>query len=188
MRRHDFVPLTDQRNAGGAGGNAQAATCRSHSYTEPGENTWSSRWNGSTRSRSTAYPPRSGATAASRETVDDVHATSVGGLTVGDVEPDAVSGWRLAGQKSADRPVIAPDARVDEATIRAAIPYLSRMTSKNRGVATGIDRELNPHVIGPITPPPQLTEPTRLNLSRWRHGFEPRWDYTEQPRSEACSA
>jgi len=48
---------------------------------------------------------------------------------------------------------------------------------ENRGVATGIDRELNPNVIGPIMPPPHLTEPTRLNLSRLRHGFEPRWDY-----------
>jgi hypothetical protein len=56
-----------------------------------------------------------------------------GGLTVGDVEPEAVSGWREAGQKSADRPVIAPDARVDVASIRAAIPYLSRMTSKIEG-------------------------------------------------------
>jgi hypothetical protein len=56
-----------------------------------------------------------------------------GGLTVGDVEPEAVSGCREAGQKSADRPVIAPDARVDVASIRAAIPYLSRMTSKIEG-------------------------------------------------------
>lgn len=56
-----------------------------------------------------------------------------GGLTVGDVEPEAVSGWREAGQRSADRPVIAPDASVNVATIRAAIPYLSRMTSKIEG-------------------------------------------------------
>jgi hypothetical protein len=29
-------------------------------------------------------------------------------------------------------------------------------------------------------PPLQVTEPARLNLSRWRHGFEPRWDYKEK--------
>jgi hypothetical protein len=55
------------------------------------------------------------------------------GLTVGDVEPEAVSGWKEAGQESADRPVIAPGARVDVASIRASIPYLSRMTSEIEG-------------------------------------------------------
>jgi hypothetical protein len=60
---------------------------------------------------------------------------------------------------------------------------------ENRGEATRIDGELNPHVIGPIPPAPQVTEPPRLNLSRWRHGFEPRWDYQRkapgQPPSSA---
>jgi hypothetical protein len=49
--------------------------------------------------------------------------------------------------------------------------------NENRGVATGIDPEPNQQVSGPNPPPPQVTEPPRLNLSRWRHGFEPRWDY-----------
>jgi hypothetical protein len=57
------------------------------------------------------------------------------------------------------------------------------MTTENRGVATGIDGELNPHVIGPIPPAPQVTEPPRLNLLRWRHGFERRWDYPIYLRS-----
>ena len=48
---------------------------------------------------------------------------------------------------------------------------------EKRGVATGIDQERNPQVSGPIPPPPQVTEPARLNLSRWRHGFKSRWDY-----------
>ena len=28
----------------------------------------------------------------------------------------------------------------------------------------------------------------RLNLSRWRHGFEPRWDYEQRPRSDPLSS
>jgi hypothetical protein len=51
------------------------------------------------------------------------------------------------------------------------------MTIENRGVATGIDEEQNQQVSDPFPPPPQVTESARLNLSRWRHGFEPRWDY-----------
>ena len=35
--------------------------------------------------------------------------------------------------------------------------------------------------------PPQLTEPIWLNLSRWRHGFEPRWDYTHKVPGQGTS-
>jgi hypothetical protein len=31
---------------------------------------------------------------------------------------------------------------------------------------------------------PQVARSARANLSRWRHGFEPRWDYQEKRRSE----
>jgi hypothetical protein len=55
---------------------------------------------------------------------------------------------------------------------------------EKRGVTTGSDREPNRPVDGPLRPPMQVTEPAGLNLSRWRHGFEPRWDYTEKRRSE----
>ena len=48
---------------------------------------------------------------------------------------------------------------------------------ENRGVATRIDQERNPQVSGAFQRSPQVTESARLNLSRWRHGFEPRWDY-----------
>jgi hypothetical protein len=48
---------------------------------------------------------------------------------------------------------------------------------ENRRVATRFDQELNPQISGPSRVPPQVTESARLNLSRWRHGFEPRWDY-----------
>jgi hypothetical protein len=55
---------------------------------------------------------------------------------------------------------------------------------ENRGVATGIDQEKTPQLSSPSPPPPQVTESARLNLSRWRHGFEPRWDYKRNRRSE----
>src|SRR6266508_2869524 len=48
---------------------------------------------------------------------------------------------------------------------------------ENRRVATRFDQELNPQISGPSRVPPQVTESARLNLSRWRHGFESRWDY-----------
>jgi hypothetical protein len=51
---------------------------------------------------------------------------------------------------------------------------------EKRGVRTRIDREVNPQFIGPFPPPPQVTESARFTLSRWRHGFEPRWDYAGQ--------
>ena len=58
---------------------------------------------------------------------------------------------------------------------------------ENRRVATRFDHQLNPQISGPSRVPPQVTESARLNLSRWRHGFEPRWDYQETRRSEALS-
>ncbi len=45
------------------------------------------------------------------------------------------------------------------------------------------DQEPNPHANGAFPLPPQVTGSARLNLSRWRHGFEPRWDFL--PRSAA---
>jgi hypothetical protein len=40
----------------------------------------------------------------------------------------------------------------------------------------------------PFPPPALVTDSARTTLSRWRHGFEPRWDYTEKRRSEALSS
>jgi len=56
------------------------------------------------------------------------------------------------------------------------------MTSEIEGVATRIDQQLNPHVSGLFPPPPQVRVLARFNLSRWKHGFEPRLGL---PRSEA---
>ncbi len=48
---------------------------------------------------------------------------------------------------------------------------------EKRGVITGTDPDPNPQLNGLIPLPPQVTGSAQLNLSRWRHGFEPRWDY-----------
>ena len=68
------------------------------------------------------------------------------------------------------------------------IPYLSRMASETEGVATGNDRKLYPQVSVPFPPLALVTDSARTTLSRWRHGFEPRWDYREKRRSEALSS
>jgi hypothetical protein len=63
-----------------------------------------------------------------------------------------------------------------ESPSASGIPCLSRMTSKARG-SDHNRPEPNSPVRDPFPPPPQVTDSARLNLSRWRHGFEPRWDY-----------
>jgi hypothetical protein len=60
--------------------------------------------------------------------------------------------------------------------------------NENPGVATRNDQELNQLVSGPFRANPQVTQSARGTLSRWRHAFEPRWDYTEERRSEALSS
>jgi hypothetical protein len=45
----------------------------------------------------------------------------------------------------------------------------------------------NPEVSGPFRVPLQVTESARLNLSRWRHGFEPRWDYEHKGPGQGTS-
>jgi hypothetical protein len=54
----------------------------------------------------------------------------------------------------------------------ASIPH----DVKYRGAATRSDQKPNPYVSGTPPPPPQIMGSARLNLSRWRNGFEPRWD------------
>jgi hypothetical protein len=49
-------------------------------------------------------------------------------------------------------------------------------------------REPNPQVEGHLVASPQVVKSGPRTLSRWRHGFEPRWDYKEKRRSEALSS
>jgi hypothetical protein len=67
------------------------------------------------------------------------------------------------------------------------IPYLSRMTSETEGVATGNDRKLKPQVSAPFPPPAQVTVSAGTTLSRWRHWFEPRWDYEHKGPGQGTS-
>jgi hypothetical protein len=46
----------------------------------------------------------------------------------------------------------------------------------------------NPQVRERIRPSLQVARSAPRTLSRWRHGFEPRWDYTQRRRSEALSS
>jgi hypothetical protein len=168
----------DQRNAGGAGGNAQATTCKSHSYTAPGEEHvileverfYEIEVNGVRCSIGWVQllpgEQSTTSTATSSWRTDRRRRRARGGL-------------RLAGSWAEIRrpPVNRARRKGGCSHHTRGYPVSIPHDIENRGVATGIDRELDPHVIGPIMPPPQLTEPTRLNLSRWRHGFEPRWDY-----------
>jgi hypothetical protein len=48
---------------------------------------------------------------------------------------------------------------------------------ENRGEATGIDQQLNPQVSSLVPPSAAGHGFNVFALSRWRHGFEPRWDY-----------
>ncbi|SRR6266542_4089273 len=45
-------------------------------------------------------------------------------------------------------------------------------------------REENPQVDKHLKASPQVAESAPGTLSRWRHGFEPRWDYKQRCRSE----
>jgi hypothetical protein len=69
--------------------------------------------------------------------------------------------------------------------LHAANPVSILHEVENQGVATGIDRKLNPQVNAPIPPPPQVTESTRTTLSRWRHGSNPVGDVNRASRLAA---
>ena len=58
---------------------------------------------------------------------------------------------------------------------------------EKRRVTTGTDPEPNPQVNSLISLPPQVTGSAQLNLSRWRHGFEPRWDYEREVPGQGTS-
>jgi hypothetical protein len=51
---------------------------------------------------------------------------------------------------------------------------------EERGATTTSNPEPKPHVSGHVRPEPQVTDSARTTLSRWRHGFEPRWDYRRE--------
>jgi hypothetical protein len=70
---------------------------------------------------------------------------------------------------------------------RAGDPVSIPHDIENRGVATGIDQELNPQLSVAFPPRPQVRGMARVNLSRWRHGFKSRWDYQRKPPGQGTS-
>jgi hypothetical protein len=66
------------------------------------------------------------------------------------------------------------------------IPYPSRMTSKTEGerpATTGTESTDQ----RPISTLRRSSRHRPVTLSRWRHGFEPRWDYKQKARSDSRS-
>jgi hypothetical protein len=75
---------------------------------------------------------------------------------------------------------------------RAAVAALTRMTASTDWPRIGpaayrattqendLRREANPELDEHLTASPQVVESVSRTLSRWRHGFEPRWDYAGQ--------
>ncbi len=59
---------------------------------------------------------------------------------------------------------------------------------EERGAATTSNPEPKPQVSGHVRPEPQVTDSARTTLSRWRHGFEPRWDYSRKRAGHGLSA
>ena len=49
---------------------------------------------------------------------------------------------------------------------------------------TGNGWSIDPQVRNRIRPLPQVVKSTPRTLSRWRHGFEPRWDYKREPAGQ----
>jgi hypothetical protein len=73
-------------------------------------------------------------------------------------------------------------AKLVVASANALDPVSIPHDIENRRVATRIDQERNPQVSGAFQRSPQVTGSARLNLSRWRHGFEPHWGLPPDPR------
>ena len=65
----------------------------------------------------------------------------------------------------------------DAFTLRPSRPAFVPRTTGRRQETTGTAGASNPQVRNQIRPSPQVANPAPRTRSRWRHGFEPRWDY-----------
>jgi hypothetical protein len=63
-----------------------------------------------------------------------------------------------------------------------ACPAFVPRTTGRRQETTGMAGASNPQVRNRIRASPQVAKSAPRTLSRWRHGFEPRWDYEEKPQ------
>jgi hypothetical protein len=98
---------------------------------------------------------------------------------------------------SCSRPRRRPDSRQRSmSTARAAShvrspgpvrpAFVPRTTGRRQGT-TGMARAPNPQVRNQIRASLQLMRSTPRTLSRWRHGFEPRWDYKGKVAGQGTS-
>jgi hypothetical protein len=62
-------------------------------------------------------------------------------------------------------------------TLRPSRPAFVPRTTGRRQETTGTAGASNPQVRSQIRASPQVAKSAPRTLSRWRHGFEPRWDY-----------
>ena len=79
--------------------------------------------------------------------------------------------------------LVPPRTRIGLATDPAQIPH----DIENRPATTETNRELKQQVIHRFPPIPQVGDLARTTLSRWRHGFEPRWDYEHKGPGQGAS-
>jgi hypothetical protein len=60
-------------------------------------------------------------------------------------------------------------------------------TTRRRQETIGTAGASNPQVRNQIRPSPQVAKSAPRTLSRWRHGFEPRWDYEYKGQGQGAS-
>ena len=110
--------------------------------------------------------------------------------------PPSPSRWSTASSPQTDGPgaAISRSRATTHEPALASNPPLDRPAFVPR--TTGRRREMtrtagasNPQVRNQIRPSPQVAKPVPRTLSRWRHGFEPRWDYERESAGQRhCSA
>jgi hypothetical protein len=67
-------------------------------------------------------------------------------------------------------------------------PAFVPRTTGRRQEMTGTAGVSNRQVRNQIRPSPQVARSVPRTLSRWRHGFEPGWDYEQEPAGQRHSA
>jgi hypothetical protein len=76
--------------------------------------------------------------------------------------------------------VARPRGQVVSPSQRPGDPENIPHDDEERGAATTSNPETETQVSGHVRPELLVTDSARTTLSRWRHGFEPRWDYASQ--------
>jgi hypothetical protein len=67
-------------------------------------------------------------------------------------------------------------------------PRIGPATHRTATQEDGLRREASPQVEGHLTASLQVAKSALRTLSRWRHGFEPRWDYKRKAPGQGTSS